>query len=317
MKVPKPIRIWFSDMWPNFDFEHNYFTWHLKQNFNIEINRKPDFLIHSIYTKNYLNYDCYRICCTGENTRPDFTKSDFQIGFDYIDNPFYLRWPLFLMNKNVPELLLKVKDIDSIIRQKKRFCSFVVSNDQAKERIDLFKNLSAYKRVDSGGKYLNNIGSPVADKLEFLKESKFNIAYENSSYPGYSTEKIFEAFLTYNIPVYWGNFVINKDFNEKAFINTHNFKTIQDLVEFIKYIDEDESAYRSMLKESCFVNNEIPVQFQVSHFIEFFDYIFGQAGRKKPVSKFTNRIEFISDRINYASNRIQYFSGKVRSRIFS
>lgn len=311
----KPIRIWFTDMWPNFDFKQNHFTYYLSQHFNIEINHNPDFLIHSIYTKNYLNYNCYRICYTGENTRPDFTKSDFHIGFDFNDNPFYLRWPLFLMNKYAPELLLKEKDINSIIAQKKKFCSFVASNDQAKERIELFQMLSNYKRVDSGGKVLNNIGSPVADKLEFLKESKFNIAYENSSHPGYTTEKIFEAFLTNNIPVYWGNPEINKDFNEKAFINAHNFKTTKDLVEYIKYIDEDESAYRSMLQESCFVNNEIPEQFQISRFISFFDSIFQQARRKKPVSKFANRIEFTCDRINYTANRIKYYSGRVKSRI--
>ncbi len=83
----------------------------------------------------------------------------------------------------------------------------------------------------------------------------------------------------------------------------------------IKYIDEDESAYRSMLQESCFANNQIPEQFQISRFISFFGSIFQQAGRKKPVSKFTNRIEFMSDRINYATNRIKYYSGTVKSRI--
>ncbi len=222
-------------MWPNFDFEQNHFTYYLRQYFKIEINRKPDFLIHSVYAKNYLNYNCYRICYTAENTRPDFKKSDFHIGFDFNDKPNYLRWPQFLMQKTSPNLLLKEKNIELIINQKKRFCSFVVSNDQAKERIDLFKKLSTYKRVDSGGKFLNNIGWAIADKVEFLKESKFNIAYENSSYPGYTTEKIFEAFLANNIPVYWGNPEINKDFNEKAFINAHNFRTTKDLVEYIKY----------------------------------------------------------------------------------
>lgn len=304
-------------MWPNFDFEQNHFTYYLSQHFRIEISRKPDFLIHSVYTKNYLNYNCYRICYTGENTRPDFTKSDFHLGFDFIDSPFYLRWPLFLMTKSDPELLLKEKDIDAIINQKKQFCSFVVSNDQAKERIKLFNELSTYKRVESGGKLLNNIGSPVADKLEFLKGSKFNIAYENSSYPGYTTEKIFEAFLTNNIPVYWGNPEINKDFNAKAFINAHNFKTTHDLVEYIQYIDEDESAYRSILQESCFTNNEIPAQFQISRFISFFYFIFHQAGRKKPVSKFLNRIEFMSDRINYTANKMKYYSRRVKSSILN
>ena len=62
-----------------------------------------------------------------------------------------------------------------------------------------------YKHIDSGGKYKNNIGAPVADKLAFLSEGKFNIAFENSSANGYTTEKLIEAFAAGTIPLYWGD----------------------------------------------------------------------------------------------------------------
>ena len=35
--------------------------------------------------------------------------------------------------------------------------------------IDFFHKLNEYKKVDSGGKYLNNIGKPVVDKMDFIK----------------------------------------------------------------------------------------------------------------------------------------------------
>lgn len=280
-------------MWSGFDFQNNYFTIHLSRHFNIEINSQPDFLIHSVFGKNFLRYNCFRICISGENTRPDFTRSDFYIGFDFNENPDYLRWPLFLMGRYMPEYLLKEKDADLLFAQKKRFCSFIVSNGQAKERIGFFEKLNEYKKVDSGGKFLNNIGSPVTDKIEYLKESKFNIAFENTSSPGYTTEKIFDAFFAGCVPIYWGNPRIGEDFNEKAFINAHNFQTTEELIKYIRYLDENEEAYKAVLRESAFPGNQIPKQFRIENFIGFFTYIFNASANKKPVHKFENKMEYL------------------------
>ena len=76
---------------------------------------------------------------------------------------------------------------------------------------------------------LNNVGGPVADKLAFISEYKFVIAFENSSYPGYTTEKILDPFLVCSIPVYWGNPLIENDFNKMAFLNYFDFDSESDL----------------------------------------------------------------------------------------
>ncbi|MDN3655862.1 glycosyltransferase family 10 [Ferruginibacter paludis] len=292
--MQKPIKIWFSDMWSGFDVQNNYFTIHLRRNFNIEFDPKPDFLIHSVYGKNFLKYNCCRICISGENIRPDFKRSDFHIGFDYIDSPTYLRWPLFLMGRFMPEYLLNKKDIDKIMAEKKRFCSFVVSNGDAKKRIDFFLKLSDYKKVDSGGRFLNNIGGPVNDKLDFLKQSKFNIAFENVSFLGYTTEKIFDAFLANSIPIYWGNPRVSEDFNARAFINVHNFESTEALIRYIQYLDENTEAYKLMLEESPFLGNEIPSKFRVEKFIAFFNHIFCTTGKRKFINCFKDRIEYLA-----------------------
>ena len=44
--------------------------------------------------------------------------------------------------------------------------------------------LQAYKRVDLGGRWMNNVGGPVADKAAFQSRCKFAIAFENASSPG-------------------------------------------------------------------------------------------------------------------------------------
>ncbi len=62
-----------------------------------------------------------------------------------------------------------------------------------------------YSRVNSGGKTFNNIGGPINDKIKIFSNHNFNIAFENSSYPGYVTEKITDAFIANTIPIYWGD----------------------------------------------------------------------------------------------------------------
>ena len=77
----------------------------------------------------------------------------------------------------------------------KKFCNFVYSNsgncDPIREAF--FHQLCKYKKVDSGGKYLNNIGKAVGDKLQFIKDYKFTIAFENSSCSGLYYRKIIGA----------------------------------------------------------------------------------------------------------------------------
>jgi alpha(1,3/1,4) fucosyltransferase len=316
-KIKMPIKIWFSDMWPNFDFHNNYFTIYLSQYFDIELDPKPDFLIHSVYSKNYLKFDCYKVCITGEDTRPDFSESDFHIGFDYNDSPYYLRWPLFLMNKYSPDVLVKERDADYILKNKETFCSFVVSNSYAQERIHFFNKLCEYKRVDSGGKFLNNIGSPVEDKLEFISKSKFNIAFENYSSSGYTTEKIFEAFVANCIPIYWGNPNVDTDFNEKAFINVHKYKTVDEAIAYIKYLDTNDEAYKSVLREPCFQDNKVPEQFQLTTFIEFFNFIFGQLNHKKKVYKATHKGKFVWYYLKVEVTRLRSKVAKLKNALLN
>jgi len=286
-----PIRIWFTDFWVDYGYNEPYFTPILKKYFNIEINPKPDILIHSVFGHQYLKYNCIRICYTGENRRPDFNKSDYHIGFDYIDDQRYLRWPYFLRRYN-PDLLIQDKSIDNILSEKSGFCAFVFSNNRSKERIDFFNELSTYKKVDSGGKTLNNIGYHVADKIQFLRKYKFTIAFENSSYPGYTTEKICDAFAANSVPIYWRNELVHRDFNQKSFINMHNFNNTKELIEYITEIDKDTNHYKSMIQEPCFTNNTVPKSFHIDNLICFFDNIFSNIGTKKTVASFVDHLKY-------------------------
>jgi hypothetical protein len=135
----------------------------------------------------------------------------------------------------------------------------MVSNGTAVERIDFFNKISQYRGVDSGGRYLNNIGSPIQpgvdNKLDWMRNYKFSITFENSSYPGYTTEKLMHALITDTIPIYWGNPLAGLDFNPKAFINCHDFKSFDEVIELVKEIDQNDSLYREYLSQPFLKDN--------------------------------------------------------------
>lgn len=285
MKNTTPINIYFASFWPGFDPYNNFFLDVLSEKFNLVVTpNSPDLIIHSIFDKEYLKYNCIRVGYTGENTRPDFKRSDYYIGFDYIDNERYLRWPLYLI-ATPPHQLLN-KNAEEIINQKRKFAAFVVSNPKAEERIEFFKKLSKYKQVSSGGKVLNNIGYRVKDINQFLLQHKFTIAFENSSYPGYTTEKLTQAMRVGSIPIYWGNTRIAEEFNTKSFINIHDFESLDDVINYIIEIDNDEKKYLDMLHEPWFKDNFLQKSQVYETFYCFFERVIKQNERINKVLKY-------------------------------
>ena len=78
---------------------------------------------------------------------------------------------------------------------------------------------------------------------------KFSFACENAWYRGYSTEKIITSFLARSIPIYWGNPLIEEDYNPRAFINCHRYSSLDEVVAEIKRIDEDDESWLAMMAE--------------------------------------------------------------------
>lgn len=87
----------------------------------------------------------------------------------------------------------------------------------------------------------------VPDKLRFENNHKFSICFENSNHPGYMTEKIVEAFAARTIPIYWGDPLVTEVFNKDAFVNVNDFASVDDMVEYVKKIDQDDMMYMKML----------------------------------------------------------------------
>ncbi|MNL37605.1 Glycosyltransferase family 10 (fucosyltransferase) [compost metagenome] len=106
---------------------------------------------------------------------------------------------------------------------------------------------------------MNNIGGPVANKLDFLSSYKFNLCFENYSFPFYTTEKIVDAMRCRSVPLYWGSPVIGSEFNDKAIISAHSFSSDEELIEHIIRVDQSDELYLKYLSEPYYRDN-IPSQ---------------------------------------------------------
>lgn len=225
----------------------------LQKHFNVELSDEPDYLIYSIDSGDYYKYDCVRIFFTIEALCPDFNMADYGIGFEYLEyGDRYLRLPNYYFYPEAIDSMLHRHENIAKNAADREFCSFVYSNNRAAEyRTELFQKLQEYKKVNSGGRYRNNLedGMPVADKIEFECKHKFSIACENASHPGYHTEKLVEAFAAGTVPIYWGDPLIEKVFNPKAFINCGAYNSIDEVVERVKYLDQHPDEYLAMLRE--------------------------------------------------------------------
>ncbi|MES2417970.1 MAG: glycosyltransferase family 10 [Bacteroidota bacterium] len=252
------IRINFTDFWEGFDIYTSFFYKLLAKNYNIEISEKPEILFYSVFGNSHKRYNCTKVFFTGENIRPDFKSCDFAFSFDYPVTDKNYRLPLYALYDDVTKLVNRKIDAKAELLRKKKFCCFIVSNPSNQIRNDFFLALSRHKHVESAGTVFNNIGGTIENKRDFIKDYKFVIAFENSSYPGYVTEKIFEPLLEDCVPIYWGDKLIHKDFNPARFINCHDFENFEAVIQHILAVDADDTAYLKYLNASVFNEDKLP-----------------------------------------------------------
>lgn len=269
----KTIKIWYADagLYTRADMEKFFLTKLLKTKYKVELTDHPDYLFYNVFGNEHHRYDCVRIFYTGENVVPNFNYCDYALGFHHLTfEDRYMRLPLWAW-KNEAALKLEKKEAVGREALNRRFCNQVVSNIKQTDgmREAFFERLNAYKTVDSGGKYKNNVGGPVADKRAFQARYKFSLAFENIAARGYCTEKIFDAFRAGSVPVYYGDETAVADFNPEAFINVHDYASIDEAVEAIQKLDSDDTAYLKMLNAPVYKTGRFPVQYGSEAILDF------------------------------------------------
>ena len=138
-----------------------------------------------------------------------------------------------------------------------------LSLSHIKARNDFCVELMKYKKVLCPSKVMNNVPTPdymregefTTGLIRYLSECKFFICFENTlssrqdpSGMKYVTQKILCSFIAGSIPIYSGYREIAELFNPAAFINAHDFSSHQELIEYIKEVDnspELTAAYQN------------------------------------------------------------------------
>jgi len=222
----------------------------------------------------------------------DFTECDFAFTSDHNSDPRHYRLPFYVYCYPPGRFVKPEMDYSPLLERK--FCSFIVSNPGGKVRNRFYNLLSQYKPIASGGKYRNNIGFRVPDKEAFIKDYKFNLAFENRSYPGYTTEKIVEPMVMNSVPIYWGNPLIQLDFNPQAFLNYHAFTTEKAFIKQIIEVDSNPALYLQYLQAPWCKGNHLPDQFLPQAVLARFQQIFNSsvtpvAGKPKSLSYYFSK----------------------------
>lgn len=240
--------------------------------------------------------DYIKIFLGAEYVKPKMDECDWAFSSYFeeeINHPKYMRIPVFILNdyplknQGIPPIEKKI-DFVKIKREKKKFCNFLYSQEFP-PRNKFFKILSKYKQIDAPGICMNNMPpikeksskasrlskNWVIDKLNFLKDYKFTIAFENAFVPGWTTEKLTHPMLVNSVPIYFGNPSVAKEFNSKSFINFNDFNNMEEFMDFIKKVDNDDKLYEKILKEPWYKNEKLPENFSLERVEKRLEEIFG------------------------------------------
>lgn len=233
--------------------------------FEFEESANPDFVVFGPYGNdippkgNYIRIGYY---C--ENFAPDMKCCEWAFGMSVESEVNHPRYKRILWHGINPSQFIKDEnyDAENIYKDKKYFCNFLYSH-KVSYREKFFTLLSKYKKIDAPAASMNNMsgiddlyqGDRWERKRQFLSSYKFTIAFENYTYPGYQTEKLYDAMLANSIPIYMGDPYVSNIFNTESFINANDYITIKNkpLVKWLEklsqpnFIDIRPASHKSPL----------------------------------------------------------------------
>lgn len=255
------------------DEQDNYFVKFIKNNIGevkiVGYNEKPDILLCTVYgninrAKNIKAK--VKIFFYGENLEryPPYNnlkllKSVFDIilGFKYTNkNEKIFRFPLWLcyypyynMNNKDDNVITHLENLyeENIKIKKKNLCSLIARHDRNGNRTILLNEVKKYGKVMCPSKFNNNckgIDKGNKAKINFVKNSVYNICPENSRWEGYFTEKIFQALESGSIPIYTAIDKPEKDIlNENKYCFIKNITDKNEVSNKIKDVIENRYKY--------------------------------------------------------------------------
>ena len=191
---------------------------------------------------------------TGENQRPPFGAWDAYLTFDAkfpTSNNFYC--PLWILTST--DLVSKLEQSywgrnspttqellsPRVLRKpKKKFaCAFIGKNYRL--RLHAISELRKIGEVDVFGPGSRR---PVDSPSDIARDYRFTMCFENDLYPGYITEKPFEAYLSGSVPIYYG-IDSERYLNSSALLNLYDFESQEQWLNKVKELNSHKDLYES------------------------------------------------------------------------
>ncbi len=285
----KIIRVSFRNFWPLWKGEHfaRRFPFLRRKYEFISDDCDPQFIIFSVFEEGHCkksmpslpDIGIPRIFITAENVKPDMSNTEFAVSFARdIVNKRHIRIPNWVQRLAIAGY--SPADLLSSCRfhqgNRDRFCAFIAAKSVI-FREHFVSVLSYRKQVDCPGQSMNNtrnIGPSITDKIEFLKNYRFSIAFENERSPGYTTEKLVDAFLSGCLPIYYGDPLVGLDFNSESFVNMDSFGCFEQLADEIIRIENDSAVWYKFSEQPVFFDDRIPQCADAEMIFSFWESIF-------------------------------------------
>jgi hypothetical protein len=289
----RTTRIQFSDFWDRFDPRRNIWVAVLERLAipHEVVDESPDLLICSVFGMAWATIPARKkLFYAGENWYRMDEKTpllgnasalesfDMVYSFDYNDSANHYRVPLYLIDSIATRMedysaVLRNKGKDQLYRefQQRKFCTFVQGNKDCPFRNQFLHRLSAVERVDCHGELFNNTGTIVdrRGKIEVTRDYKFALAFENSEYAGYVTEKLVDAFKSDVLPIYWGGTRVHEEFNEQAFVNVNTLGESQAL-RLVEEMRNDFDLYWQYYRQPIVAADQVPIRDRIERFYAHF-----------------------------------------------
>lgn len=255
---PSSVGVYAMNFWTGFHLSEAFMRCLLEEAFGrfhqARREEEADLVLTSVFTHAEPRFPHKTVAVIWENQRPDYRGYDRSLSFDHDDHGGRnLRLPLWHAeigwggrNRQRAARVLghgyeAPVELETLMspREPPRafpggFCCFVARNSYG-HRAAAVQALSRIAPVDVHG-WVD--GRPLLkSKYELLPGYRFNLCFENSSAPGYHTEKPVQAWAGGCIPLYWSDPGYGCDFNPRAMINLADFDSLDAFVDHVAEVD--------------------------------------------------------------------------------
>ena len=270
---------WKSDLYTLYNFyrwasvENFWITRFIEQNKLNKLKTKIDFF-SVFWPRKMVNFSTnFKIFYTWEPVARDmyFEYNDYCLNdvdlsiwfreYEWIDN--YYRFPQRLTNslvlpeetefKYIKNTLQQIESEKIYLKNRKKFCALISRHDDIMEtRYSTYKRLSTIWTILCPWRFLHNDDANIPghlDKINYLKNFKFNICPENHLDKWYVTEKLIDSLKAWCIPVYNGIFW---DLEEKVFNKERILFIDNDLEKKVSKLNSLDSYYIDFINQPIF-----------------------------------------------------------------